>query len=69
MAEPIILSRKTVDPIRDQIATLKQNLSDTDYKAIKFAEGLLTAEEYEPTKVQRQAWRDEINTLEASLIN
>lgn len=69
MAEPIILSRKTIDPVRDQITALKQNLADTDYKAIKFAEGLLTAEEYEPTKVQRQAWRDEINTLEASLIN
>lgn len=63
------ISKKVVDPIRDQITTLKQNLTDTDYKAIKFAEGLLTAEEYEPTKVQRQAWRDEVNTLEASLIN
>lgn len=63
------ISKKVVDPIRDQIATLKQNLTNTDYKAIKFAEGLLTTEEYEPTKVQRQAWRDEVNTLEASLIN
>ena len=69
MAEPIVLSRRTADPIRDQIATLKQNLADTDYKAIKFAEGLLTAEEYEPIKQQRQAWRDAINTLEAQLTN
>lgn len=66
---PIILSRKTVDPVMNQINNLKQNLIDTDYKAIKFAEGLLTAEEYEPIKQQRQAWREEINTLESQLIN
>ena len=53
----------------NQIAALKQNLSDSDYKAVKFAEGLLTAEEYEPIKQQRQAWRAEINTLEAQLTN
>lgn len=51
-----------------KIAKLKQNLFDTDYKAIKYAEGYLTDEEYEPIKEQRQAWRDEINTLEDSMI-
>lgn len=50
-----------------QIEELKKNLSDTDYQAIKYAEGQITAEDYEPIKAQRQAWRDEINRLEAEL--
>ena len=39
-------------------------LQASDYKAIKYAEGLLTEEEYTPIKEQRQAWRKEINRLE-----
>lgn len=45
----------------------KKQLEETDYKAIKYAEGLLTAEEYAPIKAERQAMRDEINRLEAEL--
>ena len=48
----------------EQIALLKQNLLDTDYMAIKRAEGWITADEYASIKAQRQAWRDEINELE-----
>lgn len=47
----------------EQIAILKQQLADTDYKAIKYAEGMITAEDYAVTKSQRQAWRSEINEL------
>lgn len=47
-----------------EIAELKAKLSETDYKAIKYAEGVLSAEEYAETKAQRQAWRDRINELE-----
>ena len=47
-----------------RIAELKRLLSETDYQAIKFAEGWLTAEEYEPIKVSRQSYRNEINQLE-----
>lgn len=47
-----------------RIAECKDLLAKSDYKAIKFAEGLLTAEEYAQIKVQRQGWRDEINALE-----
>ena len=46
-----------------QIESLKQQLADTDYKAIKYAEGMITAEDYAVTKSQRQAWRSEINEL------
>ena len=47
-----------------RIAELKHLLTDTDYKAIKYAEGFITEADYAATKVQRQAWRDEINQLE-----
>ena len=47
----------------NRIAELKELLSDTDYQAIKFAEGELTAEEYEPMRLQRKAWREEIRSL------
>lgn len=51
----------------NRINELKKLLSSTDYQAIKYAEGLITEEEYEPIKTQRQAWRNEINELEATL--
>lgn len=46
---------------------LKKLLADTDYKAIKYAEGLISETEYTITKAQRQAWRDEINAIEGML--
>lgn len=48
----------------NRIAELKSKLAQTDYKAIKYAEGHLTEEEYASLKLQRQLWRDEINKLE-----
>jgi hypothetical protein len=46
-----------------EIEALKQKLSDTDYMAIKYAEGWLTSEEYAAIKTQRQGWRERINEL------
>lgn len=54
-------------PAEDRIAELKQKLYETDYMAIKYAEGRLTKEEYAPMGEQREAWRAEINALEAQL--
>ena len=48
-----------------EIAELKKKLADTDYMAIKYAEGVLSEKEYAEMKAQRQAWRDRINELEA----
>lgn len=59
-----------VDPIAEKqtrIAELKCKLSETDYQAIKYAEGLISETDYAPIKAQRQAWRDEINALESEL--
>lgn len=48
-----------------RINVLKELLQDSDYQAIKYAEGWIAAEEYKQIKAQRQVWRDEINELEA----
>jgi len=50
-----------------QIHQLKKKLADTDYQAIKHSEGLISGEEYETIKNERQSWRDEINKLESLL--
>lgn len=60
---------KTADDIsRDEakarIFELKNFLAATDYKAIKYAEGALTPEEYEPDRQARADARTEINNLE-----
>ena len=52
------------DQYRLEIAQLKKQLSDTDYKAIKYAEGQLTEEEYSPIRSQRAEWRARINKLQ-----
>ncbi len=48
----------------EEIAELKGKLAATDYQAIKYAEGVLSEEEYADMKAQRQLWRDRINELE-----
>lgn len=50
-----------------EIVKLKHELSSTDYKAIKYSEGLYTNEEYEPIKKERQILRDKINKLQKEL--
>ena len=52
---------------RKRIEELKQLLSESDYRAIKYFEGYYTDDEYAPYKAQRQAYREEINQLESEL--
>ena len=47
-----------------EIMELKQKLADTDYQAIKYAEGEISLYEYEPIKAERRYWRSKINELE-----
>lgn len=49
-----------------RIKELKALLTQTDYKAIKYAEGVLDETEYAEVKAQRQVWRNEINKLEGN---
>ena len=51
-----------------EIGELKNKLIQTDYQAIKFAEGWINVEAYKNTLAQRQEWRNQINKLESELI-
>ena len=50
-----------------EILDLKEKLLETDYKAIKYAEGEITDAEYEPIKQRRREWRRRINELEKEI--
>lgn len=47
------------------IERLKDELHASDYKAIKHSEGLISDEDYQPIKEERQLIRAEINKVEA----
>nr|DAN60136.1 MAG TPA: hypothetical protein [Caudoviricetes sp.] len=49
-----------------ELAELKQLLADTDYNVTKFMEGVITAEQYEPMKQARTAWRAAYNAIETA---
>lgn len=47
-----------------RINALRQALKNTDYQAIKAAEGYIPATEFAEIRTQRQAWRNELTELE-----
>ena len=58
---------KAINEIHTRIIDIKLKLQCTDYLAIKYAEGEITASEFAPTLTQRREWRTEINLLEDQL--
>lgn len=50
-----------------RIEELKEQLTKTDYQAMKYAEGWMDETEYATIRERRQAWRDEINNLETEI--
>lgn len=63
---------RDIDAVQEaKIAELRRRASSilaaTDYKALKYAEGLLTEQDYAPIKVTRQAVRDRFNAKEAEV--
>lgn len=52
---------------RNRILELKILLRESDYQAIKYAEGVISASDYAPIKAKREMWRKEINDLEKIL--
>lgn len=52
-----------------QINALKEQLTETDYKALKFIDGEFTEEEYAPIREERKSYRVKINELEDKLKN
>lgn len=56
--------------INDAIAQINElifELKKTDYKAIKHSEGLISDEDYESIKADRQSIRERIREIEATL--
>ena len=62
-----IEKQQQIGCLKRKICVLKQNLSRSDYQALKFSDGALTEEEYASMRAQRQAWRDEINAAEEEI--
>ena len=56
---------KLIEQYQSEIVELKKYLFDTDYKAIKFAEGEITESDYQEVKSQRHNARVRINELES----
>ena len=54
-----------IEGIQSEISALKQLLANSDYQALKHADGELSNEEYAEMKEKRQQWRDRINELQA----
>lgn len=63
-----ILARRPIKVKEYQIARLKKKLEDSDYKAIKYAEGFISEEDYAPIKEERQNYRTQINQLELEIV-
>lgn len=56
------------EEIRFQIYELKSRLAATDYKALKYMEGEISAEEYAETKELRKELRAKINEFETQIV-
>lgn len=57
----------TRQEIMGEINAMKQLLANTDYQALKYAEGEISEEDYAETKANRRHWRGVINGLEGTL--
>lgn len=62
----VVQHSNTAEENKLRIIELKQKLAATDYYCLKYVDGELSEEEYAPIKAQRQAYRSEINQLEAN---
>lgn len=60
-------TRTRAEQIDGEIRALKQLLTNSDYKALKYAEGMLSEDEYASIRRQREDLRVQINDLEAEL--
>lgn len=63
-ATPEEVKMQTDIPIEEQIMQLKEQLAATDYKAIKYAEGWISDDEYSQIKAERERIREMIRELE-----
>lgn len=59
--------QNTFNNVEAEIELIKQELSETDYKCLKYVDGALSEEEYASVREYRQSLRDKINELEKLL--
>ena len=52
-----------------RLNALHQLLDNTDYKTFQYSEGVLSDNEFEEVRSQRQAWRVELRQLRTELEN
>ena len=58
-------AQEVKNAVEAKVGIVERLLSGTDYKALKLADGALSAVEYEPWKKLRQHWRDTVNAMQA----
>lgn len=51
--------------VQSEIRAYENLLNQTDYKALKHADGVISDADYKEIAAQRQEWRDKINELQA----
>ena len=68
MKEDNEMENSRYDQIINDINLYKLLLNQTDYKALKYSEGLISEEDYLEIKIQRNGWRMNINELEEELM-
>jgi hypothetical protein len=59
-------AEKQVEENAERVRFLKAMLAETDYVAVKIAEGAATKAEYAERLSERQAWRTEIQQLQSA---
>jgi hypothetical protein len=59
-------AEKQAEQNAERVRVLKRNLADTDYIAVKIAEGAAAASQYADKLAERRAWRAEIRQLESA---
>ena len=61
------MNDERIEFITGEINAYKQLLTNTDYKALKHADGVLSDEEYAETLELRESYREKINMYEEEL--
>lgn len=62
-----INKQEAIEQINLEMEEIQAKLNNTDYKALKWMEGLLTDEEYNPIKEERMSLRSRYNELEEEI--
>lgn len=59
-----LVPKTEYDILSEQLFQLQSKLMSTDYKVLKWQEGWISNEEYEPIRQEREAMRQQIRDIE-----